>query len=205
MDQGFGGHTYSLKSLFKDEQRKVVNEIVKPAVDRAVSEDRVLYEGEALLLRFMGGCYIPIPRELKATAEFALNSLLRERLQSDQLDLERIQSLFEDARVLQAPVDQPTLEILLRRKLEGKAETFLANPRDVAALAELRELVAAVKSLPLPLVLWSVQNRCYELLLNLYPEMKQNNESEWVSEFGRLAELLGFAPQMIEGPIAPAE
>ena len=30
IDQSFGGHTYSLKNLFRDEQRKVVSEILKP-------------------------------------------------------------------------------------------------------------------------------------------------------------------------------
>src|SRR5579864_2616716 len=34
LDKGFGGQTYSLKSLFKDEQRKVVNEILRPILER---------------------------------------------------------------------------------------------------------------------------------------------------------------------------
>lgn len=192
MDQGFGGHTYSLKSLFKDEQRKVIDEILKPVLERAESGHRGLYEDEAPLLRFMRDCNIPLPRELKVTAEFALNSLLRSALQKDQLDPEQVQNLLEDVRILEAPLDQPTLEMTARRNLERKADAVLAHPRDAEALREFREQVAIVMSLPLPLVFWSVQNRCYELLHKVYPQMKEKGESEWVSEFEQLAALLSL-------------
>jgi len=84
------------------------------------------------------------------------------------------------------------LEITLRRNLERKADAFLENPRNVTALRELRESVAIAKSLPLSLVLWSVQNRCWEILQKVYPEMKQNRESEWTAEFDQLAQLLSL-------------
>jgi len=192
IDQGFGGQVYSLKSLFKDEQRKVVNEILKPILEKVEASERELYENEAPLLRFMRECNIPIPKELKVTAEFAVNSLLKRALEDGGLDLERVQNLLEDVQGIDAPLDQAALEITLRRNLERKAEAFLANPRDVDALRELRESVAIAKSLPLPLVLWSVQNRSWEILQKVYPEMKQNGESEWTAEFEQLGQLLSL-------------
>jgi alpha-amylase/alpha-mannosidase (GH57 family) len=195
IDQGFGGQVYSLKSLFKDEQRKVVNEILKPILERVEASQRELYENEAPLLRFMRECNIPIPKELKVTAEFAVNSLLKRTFEDGGLDLERVQNLLEDARGIDAPLDQAALEITLRRNLERKAEAFLENPRDLSALRELREYVAIAKSLPLPLVLWSVQNRCWEILQKAYPEMKQNGESGWSVEFEQLAQLLSLRIQ----------
>jgi hypothetical protein len=62
----------------------------------------------------------------------------------------------------------------------------------VDALRELRESVAIAKSLPLPLVLWSVQNRSWEILQKMYPKMKQNGESEWTAEFEQLGQLLSL-------------
>jgi hypothetical protein len=192
IDRGFGGQVYSLKSLFKDEQRKVVNEILKPILERVEDSQRELYENEGPLLRFMRECYIPIPKELKVTAEFAVNSLLKRTLEDGGLDLEHVQNLLEDARGIDAPLDQATLEITLRRNLERKAEAFLGNPRDLTALRELREYVAIAKSLPLPLILWSVQNRCWEILQKVYPELKQNGAFEWTAEFEQLAQLLSL-------------
>ena len=192
LDQSFGGHIYSPKSLFKDEQRKVVNEILKPIVERVETSQRELYENDAPLLRFMRNCHIPIPRELKVAAEFALNALLRREIAQGQLDPERLQNLLEDVRIIDVPLDQATLEITLRRNLEQKGEAFLKNPRDLNGLREFRETVVVAKSLPVQLVLWSVQNRCWEIQQKLYPEMKEAGESEWTEEFEQLAQLLSL-------------
>jgi hypothetical protein len=52
--------------------------------------------------------------------------------------------------------------------------------------------VAAAKSLPLYVVLWSLQNLCYNVLEKVYPEMVEKGETEWTAEFGKLAELLSL-------------
>jgi hypothetical protein len=52
--------------------------------------------------------------------------------------------------------------------------------------------VASAKSLPLPLVLWSLQNLCYDILEKVYPEMLEKGEKEWTAEFRELAELLSL-------------
>ena len=192
LDQGFGGQTYSLKNLFKDEQRKVLREILRPTLERVEASHRELYENEAPLLRFMRDCHIPIPKELQVTAEFALNSAVRNALDQSRLDPESLQSLLEDVRVIEAPLDQATLEITLRRNLERKAEAFLKDPSNQETLRAFRESVAIAKSVPLPLILWSLQNRCWEILQKLYPEMKRNGQSEWINEFEQLAGLLAL-------------
>ena len=195
LDQSFGGRLYSLKSLFKDEQRKVIGEILKPILERVDGSGRKYYENEAPLLRFMRECSIPIPKELKVPADFAANSLMRLALEEPKLDQERLQNLLEDARGIDAPLDQATLEITLRRNLERQADAFVLDPKNLEIVRGLRESVAIAKSLPLPLVLWAVQNRCWEILQRVYPEMKQNGETEWLTEFEQLAELLSLRIQ----------
>ena len=195
LEQRFGGQTYSLKNLFKDEQRKVVNEILRPILEGLETSHHKAHENDAPLLRFMSSCHIPIPNEMRVTAEFALNSQLKHALAEGQLDLEHLHNLLEDVRVIDVPLDQATLEITLRRNLERKAEVFLENPRDLGALREFRDSLAVAKSLPLPLILWSLQNRFWEILQRVYPEMKESGESEWTAEFERLANLLSVRVQ----------
>jgi alpha-amylase/alpha-mannosidase (GH57 family) len=192
LDEGFGGRMYSLKNLFRDEQRKVLTEALESTVEHAGSVYRQLYEEQAPLLRFLGDCGMPIPNELKAAAEVALNGLLRQALAAPELDLAIIQGLLEEIRIAQISLDQAGLEITLRRNIEQGAERFLADPKNLPGLAKLREMVAAARTLPFPLVLWQVQNRCYEILQRVYPSMPGGGESRWSKEFKELAGLLSL-------------
>jgi len=58
IDRLFGGQTYSLKNLFRDEQRKIMQEVLKPAMRGIESAYRQLYDQQAPLVRFMHDCRI---------------------------------------------------------------------------------------------------------------------------------------------------
>jgi alpha-amylase/alpha-mannosidase (GH57 family) len=189
LDQGFAGHTYSLKNLFHDEQRKVLTEVLESALDHSFTVAREIYEDQAQLLRFLSDCRIPIPRELNAAAEVALNGLLRRALAASQLDQAVIQGLLEEMRIALIPLDRDGLEIVLRRNIEKGADGFLDDPRNLDRLTKFRDNLIAARSLPFPLVLWSAQNRCYEVLQKVYPQVR---EKAWMEQFRELAALLSL-------------
>ena len=190
IDQGFGGRTYSLRDLFKDEQRRVMQEILKPALRATEATVRQLYDSQAPLLQFMHDCYIPIPKAMSATAEIVLNSLLRRTLEASDPNSEDVRGLLEDLRVSSAPLDTETLEMTVRRNMERNSQALFENPRDLEQLRKFRDLVAAVKTLPFPVVLWSAQNHAYDVLKKVYPAMRDQGQSEWVADFEQLAGLL---------------
>jgi alpha-amylase/alpha-mannosidase (GH57 family) len=192
LDEGFGGQMYSLKNLFRDEQRKVLTEALESTVEHSSSIYRQMYEEQAPLLRFLSDCGMPVPNELKATAEVALNGLLRQALGAPELDLAAIHSLLEEIRIAQIPLDEVGLEITLRRNIEKGAERFLEDPKNLPRLVKFREMVAAARSLPFELILWQVQNRCYEILQRLYPHTARHAEAKWRAEFKELAGLLSL-------------
>jgi alpha-amylase/alpha-mannosidase (GH57 family) len=192
LGRGFGGHTYSLKNLFRDEQRKVLAEVLEPTLDHSLSVSSQMYQDQAPLMRFMSDCGIPIPKEMKATAEVALNGLLRQALAASSLDLAAIQGLLDEIRIAEIPLDQAGLEIVLRRNLDTVAELFFEDPGNLERLDKFRESVAAAHSLPFPPVLWSAQNRCYQVLQDIYPRMREQGKLRWLAEFEALAGLLAL-------------
>jgi len=181
-----------LRNLFRDEQRKILNEILEPALRGIESAYRQLYDNYAPLLRFMHDCHIPVPYAMKITAEIALNGMLRRALESGELNLELIQSLLEDMRTANGALDETSLEMTLRRHLERNAQHFFQNPLELEHLVRLRHQLISARSLPLPLNLWSLQNLCYDVLEKVYPEMLEKGETLWAVEFRELAELLSL-------------
>jgi len=207
LEQGFAGRTYSLRNLFRDEQRKVLTEVLESTVEHSFSVAREIYEEEAELLRFMSDCGIPLPREMKAAAEVALNGLLHQALAAGELDRTAIQGLLEEIRVAGIHLDRGGLEIVLRRNLERASDRFFQDPRNLPALIKFRENLIAARSLPFPIVLWSVQNRCYEVLQKVYlpthekhvhethareKSGHEKSDARWLVQFRELAGLLSL-------------
>ncbi len=177
LDRGFGTNIYSLKSLFKDEQRKLLDLILNSTIVEAESAYRGVYEHHASLMRFLHGLKLPIPRIFQHAAGVALNSLLRQTFEARVLEIDRIRTLLEEARVAGAELDHTTLEYTLRKRIERLSNRFFADPSDLGELEHLDEALALQDDLPFRLVLWSVQNKCYEVLQTVYPEMVERARS----------------------------
>jgi hypothetical protein len=197
-DRGFGTDTYSLKSLFRDEQRNILSRILVSTLDEAETVYRQLYEHHAPLMRFLADLKTPLPKAFRTTAEYALNSHLRRAFSSDELDLGRVRSLLEEARIGGVDLDATTLEFTLRKTIEKLADRVRQNPTDGSELNALRQAIDLLQDLPFAVALWAVQNVCYDLLQEYYPGMMERTADGdeaaelWVSDFCVIATRLSL-------------
>ncbi|MGH9613192.1 MAG: DUF3536 domain-containing protein, partial [Bryobacteraceae bacterium] len=196
LDRGFASRLYTLQSLFKDEQRKIVDVVLRSTLDEAETAFRQIYDNHAPLLRFLTGLRTPLPEAMKAAAEYALNSRFRHLLAADELDTAHVRGLLDEVRIAGVALDQTTLEYTLRRNIERLSDRFRADPENPGALSRLVEGVGIARALPFPVVFWSVQNDCYEVLHQLRPDMLERcaggdeKARAWVVQFDALAKLL---------------
>jgi alpha-amylase/alpha-mannosidase (GH57 family) len=202
MDKGFGSETYSLKHLFKDEQRRVVNEILKSTLSEAEAAYGQLYGNHAPLMRFLVSCGIPLPREMKSTAEYALNSLLRREFAGEDLNFVHIRNLLSEASIAGVTLDHTTLEFTLRKTLERLSDSFVKSPFDPSCLRHFRDAIGGARTMPFLLVMWSMQNQCYEILQRDYPRLLRQartgdeTAAAWTESFRELAELMSLKVQV---------
>src|SRR5262249_32791915 len=68
-DPRVGASPYSLRSLFRDEQRRITKRVLQPTLSEAESVYRRLYEHHLPTMRFLAGLSAPLPRALHSTAE----------------------------------------------------------------------------------------------------------------------------------------
>jgi alpha-amylase/alpha-mannosidase (GH57 family) len=195
MDRYFGESNYSLWSLFRDEQRKVLEQTLTASLGEAEAVYRQIYERRAPMMRFLTNLHIPLPKVFSAAAELVLNGYLRQALEQEEVDAERVSALLEAAKLEGVPLDTATLEFTYRHKLERLTERLIVNPT-VDLLQQLDSAAGLIRALPFRVDLWKIQNSYYRLLENIYPNMQRQKEQgdraaqAWLSAFKALGRKL---------------
>jgi hypothetical protein len=189
LDKGFERNIYSLKSLFRDEQRKILNQILDAHLSQAEAAYRQIYENQVSLMRFLSDLGTPLPKSFQTAAEFALNTALHGALGAEVLNLGRISALLGEAKELKVPLDGVSLGYVLKGRIERLAEQFRGQPTEISLLHKLEALVDLARSLPFEVDFWKAQNSYYEMLRRVYPNFRRAAEKgdqtaqSWVSHF----------------------
>ena len=194
LDEEFGKQIFSLSSLFRDEQRKIVNLILNDSLSSASAAYRTIYENQAPLIRFLHGLSIPVPTAFRTAAEIALNSQLRQAFERAELDVDNILSYLKEAAASQVTLDETTLEYAFRKRLETEARHFAAQPDDLEAIQRFRKWLELVTALPFPINLWATQNVAYNPLIKAIEKHRRDAENgdsdaqNWMNELSALCE-----------------
>jgi alpha-amylase/alpha-mannosidase (GH57 family) len=196
MDRSFGGSNYSVRSLLRDEQRKVLDLVLATSLKEAETVYRQIYEHRAPMMRFLTSLKIPLPRAFNAAAEFVLNRTLGEALQNEEVDTARIRAVLETAKFEGVLLDTATLEFVYRQNLERLMRRLIAEPTD-ECLALLDRATDLLSDLPFRVNTWTVQNGYFRILENGYPNLRerQNRGDEtakaWLDRFKSLGRKFG--------------
>jgi alpha-amylase/alpha-mannosidase (GH57 family) len=192
VDKAYGSGSYTLKFLFRDEQRKIVNQILDSALEEAEHVYRQLYTNRAPLMRFVTALGVPPIRRFQVAAEFTLNSDILKTIESDNLNIQEMQTLLDEARRTGIPLDGTTLEFAFRKKLQSMAAQFHASPKDLNLLETLDAAVGLANSAPFRVHYWTVQNIYFDILKNVYPQIRDRKTDppldfeRWLALFSSL-------------------
>ena len=196
MGRRFGESNYSLRSLFRDQQRSLMNTILAANLTEAESLYRRIYDHSAPIMRFLTDLAIPLPKGFSAAAEFVLNQTLTTALQQPTIDRKLVTRLFEAAKEEGVALDMTPLEFAYRRSLESAATALAAQP-SLAMLEQFLDAANLLEHLPFKANLWKVQNIFYVLLHQEYPNQLEarrlgdDTASRWVTCFEDLGRILG--------------
>ena len=194
MERSLGGSHYSLHSLFRDEQRNVLQTILAANLQEAESLYRQIYEPRAPLMRFITGLGIPLPKGFSTAADFVWNNQMRVALEQPPFDEKRVLSLLDSARLEGIVLDRAMLEFAGRQSIERLAESLSAEP-SLAALEKFHAAAGMLPHLPFDVNLWKVQNLFYRLLRQYGAQEKAANGGDdaarrWIAYFRDIGHLL---------------
>ncbi|MEJ2660434.1 MAG: DUF3536 domain-containing protein [Desulfobacteraceae bacterium] len=196
LDSHFQGAPYSLKSLFKDKQRQVLDLIMDATLGDLISVYRHIYAPNVPLMRFLKDSGSHPPKALSGAAELVLNHDLYQEFDREPLDVETIRFLLEEADLTDIALNIETLEFTLRKNLEQLAASFEEHPEVFELLERLAVRVDFVATLPFEVNLRKIQDICFGLIESVYhPCCRKAGQGDpqsdrWVQCFRQLAEKL---------------
>ncbi len=198
MDKHFGSHIYSIWHLFKDEQRKVLNLILKSRYDDVATSYRQMYENNYAIMNFLRSLHIPLPRPFSATAEFVLNTDLKQIFEEEDLDIERLKKLIDETKRWVIMIDKTTIGFVASSWLNTLMERLYKQPENLQLFEKIDNTLEVLKPLSLSMDLWKPQNVHFLIGKNYYKTMKEKAAKgdafaeRWVEVFRKLGYYLNI-------------
>ncbi len=195
LDTHFGTHHYTLWHLFKDEQRKVFDQILESSLERVDFSLRRIYEDEYPLMQAMREIQMPLPSALATSLEYILNVDMRKLLASDEIDLERLERLVVEIRKWDIGLDTETIPFVASQQVVAFMKKLAKTPENTEIMENLQRLLQQLQQLPVSLDFWEAQNIYFDIGKLLYEDMSKKAEenetaARWIRSFGELGEYL---------------
>jgi alpha-amylase/alpha-mannosidase (GH57 family) len=198
LDRHFGETYYSLKNLFRDEQFKVLNQILAHTRDDIYNAYKLLTDRYAPLTRFLNDMHVPPLSSLAPAMEFVLNAELRKQFENGHADAERVKSLVNQARTAKIPLEADALAFAVKKHFDRLSDELFKSPEDPDVLQRLSNSAALLPDLPFGVNLWKSQNIYDQLVAKVLPEIKNRTDEKskiWSERFLTLGDRLGFHVQ----------
>jgi len=200
LDEYFSEPLLSIRALFRDEQRRILNVLCDATLSEAESTFRSLHERYDPLMRFHATLGVPLPRVLRTAAEFDVNMQLRRLLENEVLPVAEIGDLLREARDERVVLDETTL-MTIERAVERAAREVTRKPDSIEALERFETLVSLVRESQVKVSLRKPQNDYYRMRKTLRPVVAATagngspSANRWLQRFDALGEKLSISPE----------
>ena len=185
-DREFGAETHTVRSLFLDEQRRVMKLILNNTVAEAEESLLRLYADHASLLHFLSQADMPRPSALALAANFAINVTVRRALENDPVDIAQVRAALALAEQDHVELDRQELSYTADQQMRAAMLLLAEKPGDRTVLENAVSMAEALALLPFSADIWQAQNIWHDLA-------QQRRESGLRLAENRLFDALGRA------------
>jgi alpha-amylase/alpha-mannosidase (GH57 family) len=196
MDKHFGMNNYSLWHLFKDEQRKVLDQILLSMLEGVEISFRKIIEKNYPIMNFLQRLQMPLPKPLTVAAEYIVNLDLKRLFENEDLNTEKLESLIHEVKRWSLEIEKETIGFAATSRINSIMKNFAEQAEEVAFIEKMENVLASLISLSATPALWAAQNTYFSIAKGLNRSMKERAEKgedsarHWVERFQKLGERL---------------
>ncbi|MCC5950192.1 MAG: DUF3536 domain-containing protein, partial [Nitriliruptoraceae bacterium] len=208
----FGNRRYSLRTLFLDEQRRILATVLHTTLGEVEASYRSIYTERAPLMRYLADLDAQIPPALVRAAETVINADLRLELSSTDVEPHKVRALLDEAERFGVDLDVAGHAHALTgtiARLAGRVTGHLAtNDERFTTFAQVHEqlvaligtLLEVVELVPFEVDLAPAQDVLWRTLRDHTAELATRVVSgdqearRWLDELRRAAVSVGVVP-----------
>ena len=196
MDKHFGMNNYSLWHLFKDEQRKVLDQVLHSTLEGIETSFRKIVEKNYAIMGFLQSLQMPLPKPLAVAAEYVFNLDLQRNFKEEDIHVERLDQLIHEAERWHLEIDKETIGFVAKDWINAFMEKVQQHPEELSSYEKMGNVLGVLTSLSVEPDLWKAQNAYFSITKKLYRTMRERAEKEedlakrWVELFHRLGDRL---------------
>jgi len=196
MDKHFDGNIYSLWHLFKDEQKKVLDQILQLTYEGVETAYRQIYENNFTIMNFYDSLQHKIPRPFLAAAEYIINTDLKRIFEEDTLDRAKLKRLIDDTNRWGIKIDTTTITFRVNSWVNAIMEKLTGEPEHIQLFEQIVDAMEIMAPLSLSLNLWKAQNDYFVISSDILSAMKTKADQgdsaarQWMDTFIRLGSYL---------------
>jgi len=197
MNIGFAGNNYSLWHLFKDEQRRILFELLENTLQEVEASFRHIYEHNFIFMNIMRSMNIPLPKAFLTPAEFILNHDIVKIVQQEKIDIERLRAVIDVCSRFSLRLEETSLLLKLSRRINSLMGELEKKPDDTELVETIESVLGMLQDITGPLDLQAAQNLLFSIARQRYDQARtaaqsgDENASKWLEHFEKLANYLG--------------
>lgn len=196
IEKYFGENDCSLWHLFRDEQRKILNQVLQYSLHERTSQISQTFKQFYPLMQVLKDMSMPLPKLLSTTAEFTLNTELCSELSRQDIDIDNLKNLISEIKKWSVELDRTTVCFNAIQCIKALMQKLTKDYSNIALIDRIQQLIDMFFVLRLDLNLWCVQNEYFFLWKKLQPRIQSIGESGdekqqlWRERFLKLGEAL---------------
>jgi alpha-amylase/alpha-mannosidase (GH57 family) len=196
IDKHFGDHRYTLRHLFRDEQHKILNILLRGEMEETEAAFSRIIERNYSMIGFLNEIQMPVPKPLAFMAEFVLNMKFQKIFEQEEPDLNSLEKLIDELGKLHVTLDNTALEFVSGKRINELFNRVSGRPEDISLLERIERFFVLLSGMNLDLNLWRAQNMYFALAKELSPKISAGAgkgdplAQRWLEVFRKLSDHL---------------
>jgi len=199
MQKSFEAGPFSLKHLFRDEQAKILYQMLDSSLVEVERSLKEIHDHHYPIMRAVRELNMPLPKVLANTVLVMVNTDFLHVVSQEEINFDRLASLVAEVAEWKLDVDETTLEFFVSRRMKTLMDAFYAQPQRQELLEIMTTLLKTLEPLKLRFDVGKVQNLFFSMSRTVYPSLMDRarggdeGAQQWTELFRELAGRLNVA------------